>query len=266
MWYKAEKRPQPTSFGVGEANKLQDARYLLEQLGAATTGHPDVYQTTTEGVEDENGNFYTPEEAKEIISSEFTPDDSWIDKGRSLIGGKKYAWVDKEGNKYTEEEAQKKSAEIAKKKFKPATQVTGDALTGVPINKYSYSHYETKADGSYKNVDENENPIATVEEKDNLIKKWKFKNGQAYIKTTQSSDNKSGTVDGEKVDNQGYMKVTDNIVTAIARSLNIPLHSVRKALDDAKAYKSKTPETEKMAGAKGGTYKGLDERGNPIFE
>ena len=62
------------------------------------------------------------------------------------------------------------------------------------------------------------------------------------------------------------MKVTDNIVTAIAKSLNIPLHSVRKALDDAKAYKIKTPETEKMAGAKGGTYKGLDENGNPIFE
>ena len=79
-------------------------------------------------------------------------------------------------------------------------------------------------------------------------------------------ENAGGTLDGKKVDNQGFTEATDNILTAIAKALNIPLHAVRKSLVEGNAYDTKTPETSKMAGAKGGTYKGLDEHGNPIFE
>ena len=266
--FKHDTYHAPNNFSVGEANKLQDAKYLLEQLGAAMSGHPDTYKTSTEGFEDENGNFYTGDEVKQQVASEFKPDEtlgSWV--GNIFKGDDKESkYVDKEGNKYTQAEFEKKASEIAAKKYKPATVVTGDALVNIPIGKFSYSYYPKNADGTFKNTDESGNGIATVTEKDDLIKGWKYKNGKAYIKTTQSQENAGGTLDGKKVDNQGFTEATDNILTAIAKALNIPLHAVRKSLVEGNAYDTKTPETSKMAGAKGGTYKGLDEHGNPIFE
>jgi hypothetical protein len=182
LYYKSDKRPVATSsqrttaFEMGERAKADDAKYVIEQLGAALTGKDDVYRTVS-GV-------------KEVV---------------------------KDGKKVQENGSWKR----------------GSALSGVPVGQFTY---ETPVVGEQG---------TKVEKQDNFIQDWMYIDGQPLVKTTESEFRKGGKVNGVPVDRFGYMKVTDDLLSGIARANKIPYHTLRESLKSLGAYGSKTPEAEK---------------------
>lgn len=111
----------------------------------------------------------------------------------------------------------------------------GNTLRGTNAGVFSYQYKD--ANGQVK-----------TDVKPNVILGSKWIGGKPYIQTAESVNNVGGSLNGQDVDDEGYIPLDNTIITAIAVSNKIPLRVLRETLVKAGAYGGNTPQTEKMAG------------------
>lgn len=98
---------------------------------------------------------------------------------------------------------------------------------------------------SYETTDAQGNRHSDVKQNALLGNKWV--DGKPYIQTSESMYNIGGAINGQKVDDDGYIPLDDNIVTSVLVANKVPLSVGRKALIEGGAYEGNSPKLDNMA-------------------